>query len=271
MKITNKKLEKPNFLIAGAPRSGTGYVYHILDVHPDIYMAKPEKPEPKFFLVDEKYNKGIEYYLEKYFSNVVGKKAIGEKSTNYMENEFVPERIKRHLPEIKIIFLLRNPIDRAFSNYLWSKKNGLETLSFDDALINEKERNLKLENKYKYSMPFSYIYRGFYAKFIKRYLEHFNRNQILFLLYDDLLVDPKIIVGKLYQFLSVYQLIPKMDLNVRVNLANDGKYKMSNFAYNYLKEIYRQPNEELSKLIDLDIGDWNNENNLQRIISNVGA
>src|SRR3990167_9166165 len=80
MKITNKKLEKPNFLIAGAPRSGTGYVYHILDVHPDIYMAKPEKPEPKFFLVDEEYNKGIEYYLEKYFSNVVGKKAIGEKA-----------------------------------------------------------------------------------------------------------------------------------------------------------------------------------------------
>ena len=78
MKITNKKLEKPNFLIAGAPRSGTGYVYHILDVHPDIYMAKPEKPEPKFFLVDEEYNKGIEYYLEKYFSNVVVKRQLGK-------------------------------------------------------------------------------------------------------------------------------------------------------------------------------------------------
>src|SRR5262245_38886620 len=77
---------QPTFIIAGAPRSGTTYLYDLLDSHPGVFMAKPKTPEPKFFLVDEEFRKGLEYYCEHYFAAGAGFAAIGEKSTNYLEN-----------------------------------------------------------------------------------------------------------------------------------------------------------------------------------------
>src|SRR5262245_35557105 len=60
----------PTFLIAGAPRSGTTWLYHLLDRHPQIYMARPVRPEPKFFLVDELYDRGWQFYVDTWFADV---------------------------------------------------------------------------------------------------------------------------------------------------------------------------------------------------------
>ena len=76
----------PEFLIGGAPRSGTTWLYALLDRHPDIHMAKPLKPEPKFFLRDDEYAKGLEYYSKKWFEGVDASKIAGEKSTDYLES-----------------------------------------------------------------------------------------------------------------------------------------------------------------------------------------
>ncbi len=100
-------------------------------------MAKPGAPEPKFFLVDDEYRKGLEYYSRKYFAKAGGRQAVGEKSTNYLESSVAASRIREAVPAIKLVFAIRNPLERAYSNYLWSRKNGLETLSFEEAVERE--------------------------------------------------------------------------------------------------------------------------------------
>ncbi len=109
----------PEFIIGGAPRSGTTWLYELLDRHPDVHMAKPVKPEPKFFLRDDEYGKGLEYYANRWFADVEDGKIAGEKSTDYLESPSAAARIARDLPHVKLIFVLREPVARAYSNYLW--------------------------------------------------------------------------------------------------------------------------------------------------------
>ena len=107
------------FFIVGAQRSGTTYLYHMLDQCRQVSMAKPVKPEPKFFL-DEIEQFDLNEYRNSYHSgcdsDVI---AYGEKSTSYYESPIVANRIFRNIPEAKIIFVLRNPIQRAISNYFF--------------------------------------------------------------------------------------------------------------------------------------------------------
>src|SRR5206468_2663893 len=94
----------PDFIIGGAPRSGTTWLYHLLDRHPDIYMAKPVKPEPKFFLVDQLYERGLEYYATTWFAAAGDARLAGEKSTDYLESSAAADRIARDLPRVNLVF-----------------------------------------------------------------------------------------------------------------------------------------------------------------------
>ena len=109
----------PTFLIAGAPRSGTTWLYHLLDRHPDVFMAKPARPEPKFFLVDELYERGFHHYVETWFDGSSAYTAAGEKSTNYLESSSAADRIHRHVPDVRLVFILREPTQRV-CNVIWS-------------------------------------------------------------------------------------------------------------------------------------------------------
>src|SRR5689334_22661946 len=100
-------------------------------------MAKPVKPEPKFFLVDHLYARGLEYYAGTWFAAAGEAQVAGEKSTDYLESAAAAARIARDLPRVKLVFILREPVERAYSNYLWSKMNGLETEDFETALALE--------------------------------------------------------------------------------------------------------------------------------------
>ena len=232
----------PTFIIGGAPRSGTTFLYHLCDSHPEIYMAKPKVPEPKFFLIHEEYQKGLEYYSKKYFSNAVDFQAIGEKSTNYLEDNQVVHRIKKSLPNVKLVFILRNPVERAYSNYLWSCKNGIETLSFEEALIYEKDRELSYEQKYQYSRPFSYISRGMYANFLKTYLQEFDHSQIKIILFNNIVSEHEFMAKDLFEFIGVSVIPTSLDLDKKVNSAREPDSKMPPYAYEFLRGIYYYPN-----------------------------
>src|SRR5438874_9396950 len=147
----------PDFIIGGAPRSGTTWLYHLLDRHPDVYMAAPVTPEPKFFLVDRLYEKGLAYYASQWFAGAGNSRLAGEKSTDYLESGAAAKRIARDLPRVKLVFILREPVDRAYSNYLWTRMNGLETEDFQTALRLESERERTLPEKWKFARPFSYF------------------------------------------------------------------------------------------------------------------
>ncbi|MCA9395605.1 MAG: sulfotransferase [Candidatus Omnitrophica bacterium] len=195
----------PNFIIAGAPRCGTTWLYEILSAHPQIYMAKPRQPEPKFFLKDDLYARGFDWYMQKYFAQAdSGKYVMGEKTTNYLEGgNKVAQRISRHLPEVKLIFVFRNPIDRAYSNYRWSKMNGFETLSFKEAVETEENRIRNLSPELQHIQPYSYLSRSVYAQHLKAFTDCFPKDRLCFVKYEDMISGPRPVLNKLCGYIGV--------------------------------------------------------------------
>jgi hypothetical protein len=249
-------MKLPNFLIAGAPRAGTTFLYEILDAHPDVYLAKPRSPEPKFFLIDDEFQKGLGYYSERFFAGVEGQTGVGEKSTNYLENQHVAGRIRSLLPGVKLLFIFRNPIERAFSNYLWSKKNGLETLSFAVAVETEQVREAEYPNAYRYSRPFSYVSRGMYAAHLRHYLDAFPSEQIKVVLLEDLEEKPQVELDSICRFLGVRTLHSPGDLHRRVNSARVGDEQIGEATRARLQDVFRAPNRELADLLKRDLSHW---------------
>jgi hypothetical protein len=248
---------KPDFIIAGAPRSGTTWLYHLLDRHPHIFMNKPIKPEPKFFLIDEIYQSGLEHYLQSYFFNAPEEKLWGEKSTNYLESSVAAARIYQDLPGIKLIFILRNPVDRAFSNYLWSRMNGLEEEDFATAIDQEELRSRNLPENLKYARPFDYFARGLYVKLLRPYFDLFPSDQILVLKFEDLTVDPGRLTACIHQFLGV-QVQPRDCQGMGViNPSQKDGLKLPAEVRTVLNKRYAEPNQQLSELLGADFEVWN--------------
>jgi hypothetical protein len=246
----------PTFLIGGAPRAGTTYLYEVLDQHPEIYMAKPRSPEPKFFLIDDDFQKGLAWYSEKYFSDSEGRAAVGEKSTNYLESRDVAGRIRGLLPDVKLLFVLRNPIERAFSNWLWSKKNQLETLPFSEAVETEEVREAAYPPAYRYSRPYSYVSRGMYAAHLRPYCAAFDAAQIKLIFLEDLDERPQAEIDAICRFLGVRTPHSWQQRPERINTARRGGEQIDERTRGTLRKIYREPNQDLSELTKRDLSHW---------------
>ena len=245
----------PTFLIAGAPRSGTTWLYHLLDRHPDIYMAKPVRPEPKFFLVDEIYERGLPYYLDTWFSGSETRAAAGEKSTNYMESATAAQRIHRHLPGVQLVFILREPAQRAYSNWAWSRMNRMETLDFEDALTEEDARERSMPAHLRYARPHAYFSRGLYAAMLKPYFDLFPRQQILCLKFDDIILRAGDLASRLHAFLGV---APRPDDSLGLDVINPSEAgdAMSDDVRHRLRRRYAAASRELVKLLGSEFEDW---------------
>ena len=140
----------PNFLIIGAAKSGTTSLYSYLNQHPQVYFS-PFK-EPRFFalegkevnyqgpsqVVNQKAINTIDEY-EKLFAGVTDEVAIGEASTLYLYSPEAPAKIKQYIPQVKLIAILRNPIDRAYSGYCHLVRDGYESNRADDIGNSSKE------------------------------------------------------------------------------------------------------------------------------------
>ena len=200
----------PNFLIIGAPRSGTTFLFEGLRTHPDVYMS-PIK-EPLFFALegdgirfqgpgDNKPGRaGIRTYSEyiDLYKGVSDENVIGEASTLYLSSVIAARNIHDRVPDAKLIAILRNPVERAFSSYIQHRMQGRETSSFQQAIEMEEER---LANNWS---PFwGYTSMGFYGKQLSNYLEIFQQDQILVLLHDDLRVNIQTIYSTIFGFLEI--------------------------------------------------------------------
>jgi len=246
----------PNFIIAGAPRAGTTWLYHLLDLHPEVYMAKPVRPEPKFFLVDGSFDRGIEYYSATWFADLGSARIAGEKSTNYLESPIVAARIREHLPEVKLIFILREPADRAFSNYLWSRMNGQEHDDFATALAAEQQREQSEPSELRYARPHAYFSRGLYAELLRPWFDLFQRSQILCLRYDEIITHPLVLAERLHRFLGV-ALRPRdaEKLGVINSSEKDGAVMPEEIRQELLQR-YALPNRRLAQLLGNDFEVW---------------
>jgi len=190
----------PNFFIVGAQKSATTSLYNYLSGHPDVYL--PAQKEAHFFNRDDRYAKGLESYEREYFAEWSGEKAVGEVTPDYMYFENTLPRMARHLDlkEIRFIFILRNPVQRAYSHYLMTYRRGLEPLSFEEAIDRESDR---LAGDYASRVHFSYVSRGFYFTQIRRYFDYVDQNRLLVLLTEDLNTDAMSVLGEIFAFLEI--------------------------------------------------------------------
>ena len=225
-------MKKPNFIIAGFPKCGTTSLHHYLNEHPEIFM--PEQKELHFFtfkilsklkngpkdeLVKETQINSSEKYLS-YFQNVKKEIAIGDASPSYINypSEFL--KIKKYLNDPKVIIILRDPINRAYSNYLHLKREHRETMSFEDAIGAEEERIMN-----KYSDFWYYKFNStYYQKIVKAKTTFSN---VLILTIEELDKDPIITMKKVYKFLGVNNNFSFKIISEKFNVG--GNYK-KNFA-----------------------------------------
>jgi hypothetical protein len=245
----------PDFIIGGAPRSGTTWLYMLLDRHPQIYMAKPMKPEPKFFLVDHLYEQGIEHYARTWFGDVPAARVAGEKSTDYLESATAAARIHQHLPDVKLVFILREPVERAFSNYLWTRMNGLETETFQRALELEEERERTLPERLKFARPYAYVSRGLYAELLEPYIARFPREQMLILKFEDLVADPRSVATALHTFLGVEER-PEDAAGLGTINPSQKVETLDEATRRWLAARYAGPNRQLAHLLGPSFHVW---------------
>jgi hypothetical protein len=201
----------PNFLIIGTAKSGTTALYNYLKQHPQVYVS-PIK-EPKFFAYegetldfrgpgDRVANSSVVTDMEAYralFAKVSGERAVGEASPLYLYIPKASERIRHHVPEAKLIAILRNPAERAYSHFLHMFRNGREPLEdFSQALGAEAERA-----ESGWEPGWHYKRMGFYHAQLERYFDVFGHNQLKVYLYEDLKADPVGVLKETFRFLGV--------------------------------------------------------------------
>lgn len=246
----------PDFIIGGAPRSGTTWLYELLDRHPDVHMAKPLAPEPKFFLRDDEYAKGLKYYADRWFAGVDAAKMAGEKSTDYLESADAASRIARDLPHVKLLFILREPVSRAYSNYCWSKMNGLEKEDFPTALRLEEQRERELPEKWKFTRPFSYFSRGLYADLLEAYFNRFMEQQILVTRFEDIIERPSTLADTVQRFIGV---TPRPQDAEALGVINPSEHDEAGLALDVRRDLaarYAEPNRRLAALLGPSFPIW---------------
>ncbi len=211
----------PNFLCPGAQKSGTTTLYEILRQHPDIFLPLNIK-ETKFFVYPEKYSKGPQWYEEEFFTEWKNQKAVGEVDPAMMYEEKSAQRIFDTLGAgVKLIFIFRNPVARAYSHFLMSQRKGFEELSFDQAVEKENER---LKNDPEKKFNFSYFSRGFYSEQVDRFKKLFPEENFLFLVFeDDFIKNRKDTFDRVQDFLGVNR--SALNLDIRTNEATTIKSK----------------------------------------------
>jgi hypothetical protein len=239
------------FFIGGAQRCGTTYLYSIMDQHPQISMAKPAAPEPKFFLNPTEVEKGEDYYLQKYFPKMPKANALGEKSTSYIESRDAGLRINAMFPEAKIIFMLRNPVARAISNYFFSASNGLEKRSPREVFL----ENRSLNTAYSTSVsPFKYIERSMYQSYLEEYISIFGRSRIKIIVFEDM-VSSDAFVSETFDFIGVDSSFKPTSLDEKVN-ANEDVFDVEPQITAMLREYFRPHNEKLEKFLGISLKHW---------------
>ncbi len=244
-----------HFFIVGAQRTGTTYLYTLLDEHPDIDMAKPARPEPKFFLDETRVAKGPDAYIEQYFDTTANPKCRGEKSTTYIEREDAAMRIAQLFPDARILMVLRDPIERAISNYAFSRANDFEDLEMWEAFTSEEARITQFDGAVVSASPFAYLRRGRYIDCIRIYEKHFKRDHLHIVLHEDL-VDGGNGIARVYDFLGVDTTFTPPSLGKTINPNPQKAGELTKEQYEVLAKEFAPYSQALAKHTGLDLSPW---------------
>ncbi|MEO9965627.1 MAG: sulfotransferase [Reichenbachiella sp.] len=269
---------KPDFLIVGAMKGGTSSLAYILSHHKDIYIPKNEI---FYFSHDKNYKKGPKWYLSKIGQASECKKLVGEKTASYHYISKSAKRIFDYNPNMKLIWILRDPIKRSYSQFWHVQKHGGESRTFEKAI--EDEVKGLTENIWN-----RYIARSNYSDQIENYLKFFDKEQFHFMLFEDLVKSPLQETNKVLDFLGLKSMSQEEVVNEPRNVTfvsaypkllraarsvfgrslpfkiirkvlerrKPGYSKMSNKAKLILKPIFKEQIIRLQKLTGLNLNSW---------------
>lgn len=245
---------KNHFVIVGAQRSGTTYLYELLKEHPEICMSAPMRPEPKYFLKRSLQQVDIENYFSSFFRHCGPEhKVTGEKSTSYYECEESARLLSATFPDAMIIFLLRDPVKRALSNYFFSYNHGLESRSLDDVFVRRKPVSDKIPQNISVD-PFNYLGRGVYVEFIKMYQKYFPAKQIKVIVFEEF-VNNLQQIQKLYRDLGVESSFVPEKRSLVIN-ASQKEMAQNTEVVRILSDYYKPFNKKLENLLNRDVCWW---------------
>jgi len=196
-----------DFLVIGAQKAGTTSLWRYLSSHPEVHM--PPSKEAPFFSHDQPYGRGFEWYLEEFFAGAPSEARWGTATPHYMmgsTSTAVPEvarRIADQLPEVRLIALLRDPIDRARSHHRMSVHRALEQRSFEHAAAELLAAEALEEGRVAPTEINSYLVQGEYGRILGAYLERFPPHQLQVALTQDLERRPAEVLEAIHAFLGV--------------------------------------------------------------------
>ncbi len=229
----------PNFLVIGSGRAGTTSLYNYLGQHPEIYMSSIKETNFWAYLVeglrDDELDRAGESIVfpvrslreyEGLFEGAASEKAIGEISPRYMASKDTALAIAGHLPRVKLIAILRDPVERAYSSYLFHRRDGREMRMFEKAI--EEEESGTASDALRYGQR-HYVGLGYYHRLLEPYFELFPERIAVFL-FDDLRSDPLGLMRDLFSFLEVRpSFVP--DMSVRYNVSGIPTSRLARMAF----------------------------------------
>jgi hypothetical protein len=194
-----------DFLVIGAAKSGTTTLFHHLSGHPRIFI--PSAKEVPFFTNEEWFRRGWTWFVDEFFGSAAKDALWGTVTPRYMADPFVPARIFEQMPEVKLIAILRHPVDRSLSYFRMRIRNGTERRTFEQAVTPLLEQRAAAAAR---ALPLSpeshdtgYLVRSEYGRILDGYLQFFPREQLLVLFTEDLQSDAQGLVERILEFLGL--------------------------------------------------------------------
>lgn len=254
----------PNAFLAGCTKCASTWLWNCFVEHPEIY-APTKLDRINFFSIH--YHKGFEWYKQ-FFNDFNGEKIILDPTPEYIKDPLAPERIHKFRPDAKFIFVLRNPINRAYSLWWHQKRKGRINYNFNDVL----------ERKQIGSFPLydDWVVSGFYMHWLQGFLHLFPRENIKLMIYEDLEIDAGQFIQEVFDFLNVDKAFVPSIINTRVNVGKRKKtapsltesvkrlikptdeYEsgMDEHIRNELRQIFEPHNQQLGDFLERDLSFW---------------
>lgn len=264
-----------DFIIIGAHRCGTTWLHENLSQHSEVFM--PRQKELHFFDREDNFCQGLAYY-SRYFTSVTNNLLIGEATPNYFATENVPKRIHRYFPNTKLILMLRHPIDRLYSAYKLNcgNNNVIETF---ESFIKRKQIMVEEGLYYKHLLEYLEYYTmddihiSFYAE-LRKNSANVYRNILEYLDINNTMFLPRTVSAQVNSWgIKKYNCKSRMlyytmlalkksrmfflsSIIERINRRN-GKEPIKQNTRNLLLDYYRESNEHLSSILQIDLSAWN--------------
>ncbi len=245
-----RKLNRLDFVLAGAQKSGTTALHYFLSKHPKITMG--DQQEIHFFDNDALFASDVDYdELHKHYPPLAPSSIAGDCTPSYIYHEPAARRIWKYNPGIKLLVLLRNPVDRAFAHWNMQRFRGREPLDFFDAVREEKTRIAGAPPSEV--RRFAYVDRGFYGKQLARLFKFFPREQVKTVKFEEFRDSQRETLTSIFSFLGLEPLrsVRSKDRNI-VPYERAMNWEEKVFLYN----LFAEDIAKVEQLLGWDCSDW---------------